>query len=181
MNPTNFDIEMLRKMAHSPIKNYVIPGITSSLIGGNPGPGGCMRLFESEREHQESVTPHSHRFDFQCWVIQGKVVNRIWKEASTWSPEADLFEKTQLKFDDMGSYERVTSERCKYNYTDRTYQAGEWYLMRASQIHSINFSRGAVVLFFEGPQEADSSFILEPVVDDELIPTFKVEPWMFKR
>lgn len=53
--------------------------------------------------------------------------------------------------------------------------------MLASEVHSIHFSRGAQVLFFEGPTVADTSIILEPNVDGETIPTFRVEPWMFKR
>jgi hypothetical protein len=27
---------------------------------------------------------------------------------------------------------------------------------------------------------ANESIILEPVVDDDAVPTFRVEPWMFK-
>jgi len=180
-NPTTFRLPMLLKMAHSPVKNYIIPGVTSSLIGGNPGPGGCIRLFECERDHQENVTPHSHRFEFQCWVLQGSVTNRIWTTDSIHSTSADLFELTEIKFDGMGKYERVTSARAKYSYEDKTYNQGDWYRMTAAQIHSIKFSRGAIVLFFEGPTEFATSYILEPVVDGIVIPTFKTEPWMFKK
>jgi hypothetical protein len=53
--------------------------------------------------------------------------------------------------------------------------------MTADQVHSIFFSRGAIVLFFEGSKESDTSIILEPFVNNEIVPTFKVEPWMFKK
>lgn len=51
--------------------------------------------------------------------------------------------------------------------------------MKAEEIHSITFSRGASVLFFEGPRKTDTSTVLEPVVDGETIPLFRTEPWMY--
>lgn len=53
--------------------------------------------------------------------------------------------------------------------------------MDAHQIHSIRFLRGAEVLVFEGPEVAHSSVVLEPWAYGERVPTFKVEPWMFRR
>jgi len=53
--------------------------------------------------------------------------------------------------------------------------------MKSTQIHSINFAKGTEVLFFEGPTIMDTSVILEPYVDGETVPTFKTEPWMFKK
>jgi hypothetical protein len=53
--------------------------------------------------------------------------------------------------------------------------------MRYNEIHSIKFSKDAIVLFFEGPTVTDSSFVLEPVVEGEYIPTMTTEPWMFRR
>jgi hypothetical protein len=181
MNPRDFNLKKLLAMAHSPVKNYIIPGLTSSLIGGQPGIDGCVRLFQCERDHQENITPHSHRFSFQCWVIEGTVTNRIWQPASAHAMEVDQYAMTTLKFDGMGNYERDITTRHRFHYQDYEYVSGECYSMTATQIHSIRFSRGAVVLFFEGPQERENSVILEPIVDNEVIPTFKVEPWMFKR
>ena len=65
MNAENFSIEALLRMKHSPVRNYAIPGLTSSLIG-SPSPNGTVRIFECSREHQEPIIPHSHRFSFQC-------------------------------------------------------------------------------------------------------------------
>ena len=69
----------------------------------------------------------------------------------------------------------------RFIYQDTTYSAGECYSMTAQEIHSIHFSRGARVLFFEGPSKRNDSVILEPFVDGEIVETFEVKPWMFKR
>ena len=38
------DIDLLKKMRHSPVRNYAVPGLTSWLVG-EPGPNGCVRNF----------------------------------------------------------------------------------------------------------------------------------------
>lgn len=173
----NFDVAALRRLAHSPIRNYAIPGLTSSLIGG--AGHGCIRLFECSRDHQEEITPHSHRFDFQCWVLAGEVRNRIWNQA--WS-HGDHFLRSKLSYGgECGSYKKTEVGVERYEHVDTIYTAGDCYAMTARQIHSIHFSRGACVLFFEGPMRHDDSVILEPWVDGEVVPTFEVKPWMFKR
>lgn len=182
MNANNFNVEMLMKMAHSPVANYVIPGLTSRLIGhpDRYGTHGTIRLFECERDHQENITPHSHRFDLQCWVLAGSVMNRLWKQVGDSYPNADLYELSELQYKAMGDYKTYPVEQKRYIYEDQTYVAGDCYSMKASEIHSIKFSRGAKVLLFEGKSYA-KSFFIEPVVQDEVIRTFQVAPWMFKR
>lgn len=178
MNASNFDLSMLYKMAHSRIDNYIIPGLSSSLIG-MPGPKGLVRLFECSRDHQENVTPHSHRFDFQCWVLAGSVTNRIWTRSTH---GGDWFRPSELRYGGaVGEYETVPQLSTRYDYHDMQFDAGDCYSMTAAQIHSIRFSRGAKVLFLEGETIRNMSIILEPEIDGEVIPTFKVEPWMFKR
>lgn len=180
MDAKDFDVEMLLKMAHSPVHNYVIPGLTSSLIG-QPSPNGTIRIFENSRDHQENLTPHSHRFDFQCWVLFGYVINRIWTAVDYPNiNDFDLFQLSRLEFGGMGHYATHAICQNAYRYTDSRYNAGECYSMRAEEIHSIQFSRGAKVLFFEGETRTDSE-IIEPVVDGEVIRTFHVAPWMFKK
>lgn len=49
MNAKDFNVEMLLAMRHSPRHNYVVPGLTSWLIG-QPAPTGTVRLFESHRK-----------------------------------------------------------------------------------------------------------------------------------
>jgi hypothetical protein len=52
--------------------------------------------------------------------------------------------------------------------------------MKDNGIHSISFSRDAVVLFIESASTKNKSSILEPVVNGKVIPTFEVKEWMFK-
>lgn len=171
------DLRSLEKMAHSPVRNYVVPGLTSWLIGA-PSDKGCMRLFTSEREHLETVIPHSHRFDFQCWVLRGTVRNRVWKHAYGIGDWFMLSTHTKGR---MGGYEVQEAGRGRFDYVDTVYSQDEWYSMTHSEIHSIWFGRGAKVLFFEGPQVVDHTTILEPIASDTHVRTFKVEPWMFER
>ena len=181
MNAENFNVAALLKMAHSPVRNYVVPGLTSSLIG-MPSPAGTMRLFECERDHQETITPHSHRFDFQCWVLRGEVRNRIWRSNFTKYGDGDLYEATLLHYEgEIGAYRMEPGEVNRWQYTDTVYAEGQCYAMRSAEVHSIHFSRGARVLFFEGPKVADSSMIIQPFCGGEVVPTMEVKPWMFKR
>jgi hypothetical protein len=175
MNAANFDIAALMRMRHSPVRNYAIPGLTSWLIG-EPSPRGTVRMFECSREHVEPISPHSHRFDFQSWVLRGTVRNRIWRSDTS----ADLYRQVRLKYDgDIGRYIHEPGSVSRWGFEDHVYNEGECYSMKYYQVHSIYFSRGAVVLFFEGPQVTEQSIALEPVVDGVAVPTFKVEPWMF--
>jgi hypothetical protein len=181
MEAKGFSVQALMSMAHSPVRNYAIPGLTSFLIGA-PSQEGTVRLFACDREHQEPITPHSHRFDFQCWVLRGCVRNRIWKATHHHDTEGDRFHMTKLIYGgDMGVYTKEPQGVNTYKYVDNVFEAGECYSMKSHEVHSIYFSRGTLVLFFEGPAKANSSVILEPYVDGEVVPTFKVEPWMFKK
>jgi hypothetical protein len=177
------DIEFLKSMAHTPIRNYIVPGLTSWLIGAR-GPNGLVRLFHSERQQVESITPHSHRFDFHCLVLSGSVKNRIWTETTNKNPDypiGDRFAVSALAFNEIGDYK---SERCRcswWDFEDVNYRNGDTYSMKAEEIHSIIFGRDTWVLFFEGPEKSKNSLILEPFVDGERIPTFKTEEWMFKK
>lgn len=178
MNARDFNITALLSMRHSAIENYVVPGLTSYLIG-NPSPHGTVRMFECEREQQEAVTPHSHRFGFQCWVLRGSVRNRIW----TRDLDGDFYYASRLVYGgQVGAYtrEEIADPCARWGYHDNVHEEGECYSMTADQIHSIFFSRGARVLFFEGPTTRDYSTILEPWVG-ERIPTLLTKYWMFRR
>lgn len=180
MRADDFNVTELLRMAHSPVRNYVLPGLTSSLIGA-PSEHGVVRLFQNSRDHQETITPHSHRFDFQCWVLRGSVRNRLWRKSYAHDPQADSYRTTVLRY--AGEIGKYTTELCgvdRWVYSDRTFEEGQCYAMRAHEVHSIFFSRGATVLFFEGASIADCSIVIEPVVDGETIPTLEVKPWMFK-
>lgn len=166
-------------MKHSPIRNYGgIPGLTSWLIGA-PSEHGMVRLMECSRAHQEPIIPHSHRFNFHCLVLSGQVRNVIWTRMQF---SGDEFRQSTLEYDGTpGAYRREAGEIARWASNSSFYQAGQEYSMLASEVHSIYFERGTAVLFFEGPATFDTSIILEPFVDGDVVPTFKVEPWAFKR
>ncbi len=173
-------LKFLTAMKHSPIYNYGgIPGLTSWLIG-SLSEHGAVRLMECSRTHYEPIIPHSHRFDFHCQVLAGEVRNIIWTPGSV---IADEYIETELTYlNRPGRYEQTHANTAtRWTCKSTAYKVGEEYSMKANEVHSIFFSRDAVVLFFEGPTVTDKSIILEPFVNGEVIPTFKVEPWMFKK
>lgn len=174
-------LDHLRMMRHSPVMNYAgIPGLTSWLIGEASLESGCVRLFECQRQHQEALVPHSHRFDLHCVVLEGAVTNRLWYEEAP-HPLSDPFIVSTLTYDSMGVYAQTFNRSSNWRTLDTVYRSGDEYSMKAEQVHSIYFARNTTVLFFEGPTTTDESIILEPCVDGERVPTFKVEPWMFKK
>jgi hypothetical protein len=173
----NVLLGMVKAMTSNPVSQYVLPGLTSSLVGEGRG---HVRLLSSERASREWVTPHSHRFDFVCLVLAGEVENILFVPSGF----ADRFAKGTVRPVDggLGKYEVVREEgSCGYEEHSTTYKAGETYAMKASQIHSIRFSRGAEVLFFEGPDVSDVSVFLEPFSNGKTIRTFETAPWMFER
>ncbi|MCH9735818.1 MAG: hypothetical protein K0U78_14910 [Actinomycetia bacterium] len=177
------DIKSLLDMRSNKITNYIVPGLSSSLIGGI-GENGTVRLFESERDQQEHITPHSHRFNFQCIVLEGVVQNSIWVEqrGELAGKNSDQFQSSTLTYGkEVGVYEKKTKGRSYYDCFTNIYKTGDVYHMNHRQIHSIKFGRRTKVLFFEGKTITDKTTIIEPVVDDIHIPTFKVENWMFKK
>jgi len=166
--------DIIESMRSDTLSNYIVPGLSSSLLEN-----GKVRLFDCSRNHQESIVPHSHRFDFASLVLCGKVVNKIW--TSTTESSGDFFEETYLRYGGKpGSYMSAVHGRDFYNYRSKTYEQGKWYVMKSDDIHSIEFERGTKVLVFEGPQITNTSTILEPVVNGKKIPTHVVEDWMFQ-
>ena len=172
--------QLLRRMAHSPIYNYAIPGLTSWLIGA-PSKHGCVRMFQCDRMHPEAITPHSHRFDFDCLVLDGAVTNHRWVRSEIPGIGDEYAESTLHYRGKPGQYDVEVGGSSRWYTESLTYGPGECYGMAAAEVQSINFSRGARVLFFEGPTVSDTSVVLEPVCNGVRVPTFSTEPWMFKR
>jgi len=167
-------VDILEKMKTNTVSNYVIAGLDSSLLNN-----GKVRYFESSRNHQDQVTPHSHRFDFTCLVVAGSVVNKTWIDAP--EDDGDFFEESKLIYSgDIGSHTAHREGRGWWKFREEAYVSGECYNMQADQIHSIDFSRGAKVLFFEGPEISKSSRIIEPIVRGEVIRTYEKRDYMFK-
>lgn len=179
----HFNVDMLLKMRHSPVRNYAIPGLTSWMIGQPDSEYGCIRMFQCDRDHQEPITPHSHRFDLQCVVLEGRVTNRIWTPVHYPYDKGDQYSRIAQEYEgsfgDYVMHQRARGER--YEFKDYVYGPGDTYSMEYDEIHSIYFAKGTKVLVFEGPQRANESTILLPYVNGETIDTFRLEPWMFKR
>tara|TARA_R110000851_G_C12822952_1_gene539806 strand:+ start:64 stop:603 length:540 start_codon:yes stop_codon:yes gene_type:complete len=175
MNGLKFLANMLQDMKQDKVSNYVIAGLDSYLVSN-----GNVRMFENSRNHQDQITPHSHRFNFACLVLEGSVINREWFETS--EEEGDFFESTILHYNGkIGSHTKSKEGRSFYAYLDTKHKEGDCYAMSAQQIHSIQFSKGAKVLFLEGPQITDTSIIIEPVIDGVVIPTYENKPYMFNQ
>lgn len=167
----------LVKMTHSEIQHYVTPGLSSKLVGG--GEHGKIRFFVSDRDTREWITPHSHRFDFTCLVLRGRVENILFQRGGG---NAYCVGTIRPKDGGLGGYEIARGESPDYFVeVPSVYEAGQTYSMSSKQIHSIRFSRDAEVLFFEGPQVQDISVVLEPWSNGAVVPTFSTAPWMFQR
>jgi hypothetical protein len=171
------NLDLVMKFAHNPVRNYAIPGLTSWMISESKT--GNIRMFEMTRDHIEPVVAYSHRFNFHCVVLHGEVENILFDQ----SLDGDLYSPIYQIYDgSIGSYKTERSNlRIRYNQISQKYYEGDQYSMCSDEIHSIRFKKGTKVLFFEGSDVSDKSIILEPIVDDEIILTFKVEQWMFKK
>lgn len=170
---------MVAAMSHNPVSQYVLPGLTSSLVGEGRG---HVRLLTSDRDTREWVTPHSHRFDFVCLVLEGDVENILFERGGGVGSNLYAAGTIRLIAEGMGRYAITRSgDHGSYIEKPAKYVAGETYSMKANQIHSIRFSRGAKVLFFEGPDVTEESVFLEPFSDGKTIRTFETSPWMFER
>ena len=195
------NVQTVDKLKHSPLENYIVPGLTSWLIS-DPSPRGCVRMFEMLRNQEMAISPHSHRFDFQCVVLEGDVTNTIWRKYkplalasleyfSYCNPlmvderkriaSSDEFQRTELKYlGKPGQYSKSPIKEIeKYYPVVSTYKKGDQYHMTADQIHSIRFSKGAKVLFMEGPNITDTTNILDPYVNGVNVHQSDVLPWMF--
>lgn len=168
-------------MKHSHIRNYIAPGLTSWLIGGEGH--GKVRLFTADRDTREWITPHSHRFNFTCLVLWGSVTNILFTRTGR-RDQGNAFAAGKLKAPTggIGAYEFCPGEAPEY-FDERSYEytAGETYGMRFNEVHTIRFSKSAAVLFLEGPECTTESEVLEPWSDGRRVPTFVTQPWMFQR
>jgi hypothetical protein len=174
-------IEAVQPMLNSRLDNYIVPGLVSELVGGEVN--GKVRLFHTNRTATDFVTPHSHRFDFTCLVLKGIVRNTLFVEGGETGDEWCASSIDQVcGADGLLNYTH-TREAAPTRWTQDThvYEAGDTYSMRFDEIHSIQFSRGTKVLFFEGPWLTRQSRMIEPWVGGRVVPTFKTESWMFQR
>lgn len=166
-------------MRNSSIRNYIAPGVTSWLVGGNGH--GKVRMFTTDRDTREWITPHSHRFGFTCLVLRGTVNNILFTRTYR-HDQGNAYVQGTLEAGAVGQYEFTPGEKPEFwGESESRYSAGDTYSMRAHEIHTIQFGRTSTVLFFEGPETSDTSHVLEPWSDNRRIPTFVTQPWMFDR
>lgn len=172
-------IEHLTTLKHNPIKNYILPGLTSWMLLDNVV--SRVRMFEMNREQHNFITPHSHRFDFSCCVLNGWVENTIWSELNEYQlDQGDCYVLSeQVYLGNPGEYATNKLKNAYFKNRSTIHKTGEWYSMKHDAIHSIKFSCGAKVLFFEGVTVSDKSLYLEPISEGMQVHTLKKEPWMF--
>lgn len=177
-------VEVLNAMRSNLIPNYIVPGLESYLVGKE----NCkVRMFQMTRDQEFHVSPHSHRFDFFSIVIRGSVRNHIYvplldDPANDWvPPNGFLYQVSEyIPAREGRPYQCSAIKQAYFERYTIKYSEREAYGMRSSQYHSIEFSKDAVVLFFEGPAKHEVSNFLEPVVSGKVIPTFTVPEWMYR-
>lgn len=184
--PVNTDqiIKQLGSMAYGSLRNYIVPGLTSQLIG--EGPKGKVRIFTSDRDQKNHILPHSHRFDFTCLVLKGQVINSVYTPASYGQTDGvDLHAVGTLTLADGGKPGECVmtpgTQGLPFAAALRAYREGDTYAMTAKEIHSIEFKKDSVVLFLEGPRLTDTSVVLEPWSNGQRVATYGVQPWMFQK
>lgn len=184
MSRFNDLLALLRDMTHNRLENYIVPGVSSELVGG--GEYGLVRTFSTYRDARDWVTPHSHRFNFTALVLAGRVHNTLFTPGQQYGRAADEWCLSTIDQvcggEGIREYIHTRETDASYWCQDTTtYEIGDLYSMAPQEIHSIRFERGTRVLMFEGPQVKTSSVMLEPWVNGKCVPTFRTEPWMFEK
>lgn len=174
-------IELAETVKHSPVYNYITPGLTSWLLAKE----GCrQRMFHMEREQLTGITPHSHRYDLRCVVLSGSVRNVTWVKTDD-ADRGDWFTDKVVHGQDgnPGAYDNAVchSSGGLWKPEPALYEAGDVYTIPYTDIHSIWFERGTRVFVQESEKKTDETYILEPRSNGEAINTMRVEPWMFRR
>lgn len=173
-------LQALGNMKSGRVANYALPGLDSFLLDK-----GRVRLFEASRHIDEKITPHNHRYELTNLVLRGNVWNTTWM---TWDkgdapPNTDTYRLSRLTphSGGMGNYLQQPVGVVRARAVTAAHTEGSIYHINANEFHSIQFSRDAVVLVFEGPPQREWNEVLEPVVDGIVIPTMGVHPWMFRQ
>jgi hypothetical protein len=186
------EIEKLMTLSISKIENYAMIGLTSYLVTNRSDSKGCMRMFHAERHSIQMITPHNHRYDLDCRVLRGTVVNTLWLEAHNCvgsepplegKPTYDRFGVSDIIYGGTpGEYQRRRNRESWFRPVAHVHTADRnpEYSMASHEFHSITFQKDACVLVFEGPTESSVSQIIEPYCPNKFIETMRVESWMFK-
>ncbi len=170
-------LSVLKGMLGPARHNYIVPGLMSSKVNCH-----MVRVFENTREQEFFITPHNHRFDLFCVVLQGTVVNTLYRLVTgrTSPGKSDAFVRVQYE-KGVGANLRKPLTSGLYGRYRNEYKAGNSYAMKANEFHSIHFSADAIVLFVEGENAGDETTeVLLPVGSDgKVCDTAVTLPWMF--
>lgn len=179
--------EHVSRMGNHELRNYIVPGLSSLMLGHESRNFGSVRMFIADRIQHSDITPHSHRFDFMCYVAKGSVGHRVWRKAKD-HEEGDYYVCCEMRYEHApGKYTTLpplspeTLPGTMWVFDDEVYDEGEWYGLNADDIHSIVFEKGSHVLFFEGPTRHDHSYVLLPYYNGQIVNTLTTSDWMFQR
>lgn len=158
--------------------NYIVPGLKSTLLATLPA-GGVLRVFEMTREQESEIVPHNHRYDFQCYVLEGFVQHTVYhisddepKHRATHAivPYSRLTHELDR---DVATHVRARAET-------KMYEAGSTYGLNSAEFHRVRFSYGAKVLFHEGNSLTETSSVLVPYCNGEICDSYVWRDWMMK-
>ena len=169
---------MIPYNAHSVIHNYGIAGMDSYLLGAAED---RQRLLHMTRNQVDFVTPHSHKSDLTCEVLRGSVKNILFNQADEFSNKSDMFAVANLMYNGVvGQYDKINFYiAAPYEMKAELYTEGDTYFMSYDQIHSIFFTKNAIVRITEGPTVTTASQILQPVSDGTIVKNFHVHEGLF--
>lgn len=157
------------------LENYVIPGLRSTLLGKTEK-GGVIRIFDMLRDQEAGITPHNHRYAFDCFVLSGEVKQRLYRVEPADEPKFAHYAKLRY---DREQRKLVGEPELLVGWTEeRTYRQGEWYGMTTRQYHSISFAEGSSVLFIEGPIEREDVYCIVPYSAGRVCDTLEWRDWM---
>lgn len=172
-------VRLLSGSKEASLANYIVPGLTSTLLAETYG-GGMVRLFNMEREQEVAIVPHDHRYSFNCFVLAGQVMQRIFS-VDLHATENNATHAV-VEYDPV-AHQVVYGQRrwARAHAIDNAFVKGQWYSMKAHEFHQITFRRGTRVLFIEGPKEQDVSHCLLPFSNGRICDTFMWREWMMEK
>jgi len=163
--------------AGSALENYIIPGVRSTLLAKSLD-GGVVRVFDMSRDQEYDITPHDHRYDFECFVISGSVTNRRYWSASARKDDAT---HARLQYDYQAkALNEASANWFRAGYREEVFGIGEWYSMKSYEFHSIRFAKGSKILFIESPEIKKESYCLLPYHYGRICNTFIWRDWMME-
>lgn len=179
MQRTEFERNFFEAFNSSTIKNYVVPGLESVLLGESDG--FKVRMFHMTEHQMMHVTPHSHRFNLLSYVLEGEVEHITYHETTRYDDLQKLFKLAVLEQEgQLGEYKTNIHSNGSFRCYSAKYVAGGSYFLNAEDYHSVVFAKGTKVLFIEGPQVATPK-ILVPLVKGTVCSTLFTADWMFQK